>query len=109
MLGENGMPVYVQAIDMERRSYDIEYDIGVLLSLDTAFRQNKKESKGFILAQEPSVKEKEQHAIWTELIKSAIFEYVDVSEGEKIIEYAEKFHVHPLISQNNSEEETNTF
>lgn len=107
MLGQNGMPVYVQTIDMDRRTYDIEYDIGVILSLHTAFEQNNKESKGFILSQEPYQKDKEQYSIWEELRKSSIFEFVDISEGEKIIEYAEKNNVHPLLIENDNHDEEN--
>ena len=108
LLGQNGMPVYVQTIDMDRRAYDIEYDIGVLLSLHAAFDQNKTKSQGFVMAQEPSKSDKEQYDIWSELSKSSLFEYIDVSEGEKIIEYAEKYNVHPLIQGSNpiDEEET---
>src|SRR5579871_721185 len=97
LLGQNDVPVYAQTIDMDRRFYDIENDIAVLQSLYMAFNQNKKESKGFVVAQEPSKNDIKQHQIWTELKKAKWLEYVDISEGEKVIKYAEKHNVQPLI------------
>lgn len=105
LLGENGVPVYVKSIDMDRRVYDIEYDIGILLSLNTAFNQNKQKAKGFVLAQEPTQNDSEKYAIWNELRKEAFFDYVDVSESEKILEYAENNKVHPLIKEADKENE----
>jgi len=98
-LGRNEIPVYVQTIDLDRRLYDIENDVAVLLSLNSAFNQNKEKAKGFVIAQEPAPNDKKQHGIWNELRKSPLFEYVDISEGEKVIEYAQKHNVFPLIKE----------
>ena len=94
LLGKNEIPVYMQSIDLNRNVYNIENDLAQLFFLRLAFATN---SKGFVLTSEPDKKEKKQHDIWSQLRSSKLFEYVDLSEAEKIIQYAEEHNVLPLV------------
>lgn len=81
----------------------------MLLSLHAAFDQNGKKAQGFVMAQEPSKNDQAQHNIWAALRISPLFDYVDISESERIIAYAEENNVHPLLQEIKDEEEESPF
>lgn len=97
LIGMNEIPVYAQSIDMDRRVYHIENDIAKLLFLRNAFDAKFKTRTEFIVTSEPQKSQLKQHAIWKNLRSSKEFTYLDVSEADKIIEYANEHGVKPLI------------
>lgn len=97
LIGMNEIPVYAQSIDMDRRVYHIENDIGKLLFLRNAFDAKYKRRTEFIVTSEPQKSQVKQHAIWKNLRSSKEFTYLDESEAEKILEYANEHGVKPLI------------
>lgn len=98
LLGKNEIPVYIQAVDLDKKIYHIEYELAQLAFLNLAFIEENKEAKGFVLSSEPDKKEIKQHNIWKQLRSSKQFEYIDLSESEKILEYAKKHGVQPLVA-----------
>ena len=98
LLGKNEIPVYVQAVDLDKKIYHIEYELAQLVLLNLAFTEEKKPAKGFVLSREPDRKEVTQHNIWKQLRSSKQFEYIDLSEPEKILDYAKKHGVQPLVA-----------
>ena len=100
LIGMNKFPVFAKEIDLEQRVNLIEYDLGQLLLLRAAFEGPNLKSFGFVIANEPEEKRTKNFQIWKQLRENSPFEYVDISESEKILEYAEKHDVLPLIQQN---------
>lgn len=97
LLGRNEIPVYVQAVDLDRIVYHIENDLAQLAFLKLAFEELNQNAKGFVLTREPDKKEQKQHDIWKQLRSNKQFEYIDLSEPEKVLQYAEAHNVIPLI------------
>lgn len=97
LIGMNEIPVYAQSIDLDRRVYHIENDYGKLLLLRNAFDTKYKKRTEFIVTSEPQKTQQKQHAIWKNLRASKEFTYLDVSEADKIIEYADEHGVKPLV------------
>lgn len=98
-VGQNEIPVYIQSVDLEKNIYHIQNDLAQLAFLDLAFIDQDKKAKGFVIAAEPSKKEIRQHEVWKQLKSNKQFEYIDITETSRILEYAEKHGVHPLIAE----------
>jgi hypothetical protein len=98
LIGKNKSPVFAQSIDLEQRINLIEYDLAQLLLLQSAFDIQKLKSIGFVVANEPEIKNTKNHQIWKQLRTNSPFEYVDVSEANKILDYANGHDVTPWIS-----------
>ncbi|MBY0476905.1 MAG: DUF3037 domain-containing protein [Chitinophagaceae bacterium] len=96
LAGRNEIDVYVQSIDMEAKPDSIIKEISTFYMLKDAYRANKIPMKEFVLAEEPPKEMKKQHDLWQHLYNSTQFDYVDTSESQKIIEYAEKHDVLPV-------------
>ncbi len=97
LIGINEIPVYAQAVDMNRRLYHIENDLGQLLFLRNAFQEGYKNVKEFVVTSEPPKSQLKQHAVWKQLRASKQFTYVDEREAEQLIIYAEEHGVRPLL------------
>ena len=94
LIGKNEIPVFAHSIDLERQNYHIQNDISTLLMLNNSFEK----SKGFFVSSEPDKKKySKQHDIWNNIRKSKENEYIDISEYQKIKEYAKKHGVRPII------------
>ncbi|WP_159523703.1 hypothetical protein [Sunxiuqinia indica] len=93
LMGKNDIEVFAQSIDFDKKTYSIEYNIGNLLQLFRALPQ----AKQFVLGIEPSKKLEVNHRIWNNIRSSYEFEYVDISEADRVIEYAQTHGVKPLF------------
>lgn len=91
LIGKNDIPVYAQFIDLEKAINYIRADMASLFILDSVW--NKK--KAFIVASEPD-KNTASHNYWKGLREWKGGEYIDVSEVEKIEEYAQIHGVVPF-------------
>jgi len=100
LIGKNKYPVFVKKIDLEQRVNLIEYDLAQLFLLRSAFEGPNSKSFGFVIANEPEEKNTKNFQIWKQLRESSPFEYVDISESGRILEYAQTHGVIPLIQQN---------
>lgn len=95
IIGMNSEPVYAQTVDLCRQNYYIQNDLGILAMLNQAC-YNK--SKGFLISSEPDKSlYLKQHNLWRNLRENDLAEYVDISEVEKIHQYASVHRVRPLI------------
>lgn len=100
MLGKNEVPVYVQQVNLDRKLSSIEIDLAQLAFLNLAYAEQNINPKAFVISSEPELsKNIKQKMIWDDLRVSKQFEYVDVSEAEKIIEYAQDHNVQPLFPE----------
>jgi len=94
LIGKNEIPVYAQAIDLERQNYHIQSDLAVLFMLNKALDN----AKGFHISSEPDKKLfPRQHDTWKSIKDWKDSEYVDLSEVKKIEEYANLHGVVPLV------------
>lgn len=93
LMGKNDIEVFGQSIDFEKRVFSIECNIGNLLQLNRALPK----AKQFVIGYEPDKNLDINHRIWNNIRQSSEFEYVDVSEAEKITEYAISHGVTPLL------------
>jgi hypothetical protein len=95
LIGKNEKPVYAQAVDLERQNYHIQNDLAVLFMLNKALVN----AKGFHISSEPDKKLfPRQHDTWKSIKTWKDSEYVDMSEVQKIEEYATLHGVVPLVS-----------
>ncbi len=95
LMGKNDRAVFAQSIDMSRSLRSIENGIADLLHINRAIS----DSKQFIISSEPSKSIKINHRIWNNIRNTKEFEYVDISEFDKISNYALKHGVEPLFSE----------
>ncbi len=93
LMGKNDIEVFAQSIDFEKKGYSIEYNIGNLLQIKRALPN----AKQFVVGFEPDKHLEINHRIWNNVRHTTEFEYVDVSEAEKITEYAISHGVTPLF------------
>lgn len=84
---------------MEAQPLTITNHLNAFIQLKTAYGNNGKPMQDFIIAQEPRKENfSKQHDIWNRLRHSDLLNYIELSESEKIITYAEEHHVVPFIS-----------
>jgi hypothetical protein len=95
--GRNQIDFYAQTVDMEGRSHYVSNNINAFIQLKTIYQQNRVGLKDYIIASEPNkLAYPNQHAIWVQLKNTSLLNYIDLSESEKIIEYAEQHNVIPI-------------
>jgi hypothetical protein len=91
--GKNERPVYAQFFDFERALNHIKNDYFDLNQLQTVVEN----AKGFVVSAEPdSDKYSVQHEAWNAVRAIKTVEYLDISEIDKIEEYAIQHEVHPF-------------
>ncbi|NOZ35664.1 MAG: hypothetical protein GXO80_10250 [Chlorobi bacterium] len=95
LMGKNENEVFAQSVDMSKTIITIERGIADLLIIKRALP----EAKQFLISSEPDKLNQINHNIWGNVRKMKEFEYVDLSETEKISEYAKKHGVLPLIKE----------
>ena len=93
LMGKNEIEVFGQAIDFCKKVNSIEYHIGNILQLKRAIPR----AKQFIIGLEPDRKNEINHSIWNNIRHIPDFEYVDITEAERITQYAIRHGVTPLI------------
>ncbi len=85
--------VFSQSIDFEKQIRVIEININKLFHLNYALPKAKK----FVIGCEPSNDIQINHRVWNNIRKTNEFEFVDISEAEKISEYARSHGIQPLF------------
>jgi len=93
LVGKDEHKVFAKSIDLERRKYNVEHDVNAFYPIKDLSPKSKK----FIVTTEPDKKYKIQHQIWENLRHANWLEYIDVSEAEKLREYAQTHDVEPLV------------
>lgn len=95
--GRNEIDVYAQTVDMEAGASSVANHINAFVQLKTTYQKNNIPIQDFFIAKEPA-KElfPKQHDMWNQLRNSDILNYLDLSESEAIITYAEQHGVVPV-------------
>ncbi|WEK36021.1 MAG: hypothetical protein P0Y53_00785 [Candidatus Pseudobacter hemicellulosilyticus] len=95
--GKNEIDVFAQTIDMESNYQTVTNHINSFLQLKTTYLSNNISMKDFLVASEPDkLRYAKQHEVWNQLRDSNLVNYLDVSESQIIIDYAEEHKVRPL-------------
>lgn len=95
--GRNEIDVYVQTVDMESAHTSVANHINSFIQLKSTYIRNDIPLKDFFIAKEPQKKLfPKQHDMWIQLRSSNFLSYLDFSESEAIIKYAESHGVVPL-------------
>ena len=93
LFGKNENIVFAQFVDMERHFNHIKNDYFDLKELKEVIR----EAKSFLVSAEPDTEKfPKQHEIWTHIRTNREFDYVDISEIDRIREYADLHGVKPF-------------
>ena len=82
-----------------KQNHYLENDISRYISLTKAIEMDGKKGKYFVLGQEPSVSNINNHHLWKDLRNAKIFDYVDVSETQRITDYIIKNEVKPYFEK----------
>lgn len=100
LIGQNKVPTFAQSLDLEKRTDFLTHDISEILFLQKAFSTSPQHScVAMAITNEPDKKEfPKQHAIWQQLRKIKDIQHYDISEAEKVIEYAKQHNVQPFLT-----------
>ncbi|MGB3948237.1 MAG: hypothetical protein WBM13_09635, partial [Bacteroidia bacterium] len=99
IIGKNERVVFAQSVDLERGLYHIQNDMGVIAMLNQVFDSN---AVGYIISSEPNKNlYPKQYSTWLNIRNSNIANYIDVSEVDKLKEYADIHNVKPLVAIKN--------
>ena len=95
--GRNEIDVYAQTVDMEAGPATVANHINAFVQLKTTYQKNNILMQDFFIAKEPARELfPKQHDMWNQLRNSDILNYLDLSESEAIITYAEQHGVVPI-------------
>jgi hypothetical protein len=95
LLGKNERNVFAQTIDFSKKSLSTDYHITSLIQLNKAMP----DAKQFVLGQEPDKNLPVNHHIWENIREIGNIDYLDLSEAEKVLEYAKDHEVKPLFEE----------
>lgn len=100
LIGQNEVATFVQSLNLEKRTDKITNDISEILFLQKAFSTSHKGSVAMAITQEPDKKLfPKQHDIWQQLRNAKDILNYDISEVEKVIDYAEQHDVRPFLKE----------
>ena len=95
LLGKNDVEVFGQSIDFNKKVKALENSIGSLIHLHQALP----DALQFVIGYEPEKNKEINHRIWNNVRTHKNFEYVDISEVDRIADYAEKHSLLPLFGE----------
>lgn len=97
-IGRNEAPMVGRVIDFSKRAYNLQHDLTEMYTLVKAFEEHG-EQRGvyYVIGQEPPRHREKEHATWATIRRSKTVEYVDVSETERVVEYARAHKVEPFL------------
>lgn len=94
--GKNGAFVVGQSLDFEMNVASLQSKMTSFLYLTEHTKKADHNSKSFVLGDEPSKKEKENHQLWKNMRKTKIVEFVPINESDRIITYMKEKGVTPV-------------
>ncbi|MEM9921811.1 MAG: hypothetical protein AAF990_27150, partial [Bacteroidota bacterium] len=97
LVGKNEVEVFAKSIDLERRRYNVEHDINSFYPIKDLSPLSTK----FIVTKEPDKRFMTQHNIWKNLRDTSWLEYIDISEVERLEDYAKSHQVEPISKESN--------
>lgn len=96
VFGKNGVFVTGQSLDFTKQASSLQSDISSYLYLTEHTLKADKNSKSFVLGDEPSKKETLNHDLWKSVRSANIVVFVPFDESERIIEYMKENGVAPI-------------
>lgn len=96
VFGKNGSFVAGHSMDFEKNAALLQSEITSFLYLTEHTIKADKESKSFVLGDEPPKKEKANHQLWQNLCNAKVVEFVPTDESERIIAYMKEKGVAPV-------------
>jgi len=94
--GKNGAYVVGQTLDFEMSSSQLQSKITSFLYLTEHTLRIDKKSKSFVLGNEPSKKNKENHQLWQSVSNAKVLEFVPFDESERVVAYMKTKGVAPV-------------
>lgn len=100
LIGQNEIATFVQSLNLEKRIDKLSNDISEILFLQKAFSTSEKESVAMVITQEPDKQLfSKQHEIWQQLRNTKDIINYDISDAEKVIDYAKEHDVRPFLKE----------
>lgn len=96
-IGKNHHHVSGSFIDFNKTVPQLKNELAKQFELIRPIKKEDRNSKCFVLSDEPSKNMKEQYKIWQKVYASDLIEYVDLNDYEKVIEHIEDQGVKPLF------------
>ena len=96
VFGKNGAFVSGQSIDFSKSFNSLQSDITSYFYLVDHTEKVDEEAKCYVLGDEPSKEDKQQHDLWKIIRNSKLVEVVALDESEKIIDYMKERGVAPI-------------
>ena len=97
VFGKNGAFVTGQSLDFTKNDFHLKSEISSFFYLTEHTLKADKDSKSFVLGDEPSKKENENHQLWQIVRSAKIVEFVPTDESERIINYMKEKGVEPIV------------
>lgn len=96
VFGKNGAYVSGQSLDFTKNKSALQSEISSFLYLTEHTLKADKDSKSFVLGEEPSKKDQVNHQLWQNVHATDIVEFVPANESDRIIEYMKEKGVEPI-------------
>lgn len=97
-MGKNGTQVIGQAMDFNKRNYDLQYDLTRFTTLIKAVESvERHEGTYFIIGQEPDKQYPKNHQLWSQVLDSSMFRFVDIDETPLIENFISENGVEPYF------------
>jgi hypothetical protein len=97
LIGKNGITVAGNVFDFTQGIKTLNVHAGDYLALIKAIESNNSEGKYFVIGKEPEKSMKAQHKKWDHFRNIKYFDYVDITELDKIHDYIKDKDVKPLF------------
>jgi hypothetical protein len=97
VFGKNGAFVTGQSLDFNKSSAFLQNDISSYMYLVLSTEMIDNEAKCFVLGEEPSKTEEQNHKLWKNVYESNLIDFVPLDESEQIIDYMKINGVAPIV------------
>lgn len=97
VFGKNGSFVTAQSLDFGKPIGQLNSETSSYLYLTEKTLEEDKNTKSFILGDEPSEKERENHDLWKAVLGLGFVEFVPTDESDRVIDYMKIQGVTPVV------------
>ena len=97
VFGKNGAFVTGQAMDFEKQFTALQHDLSSYLYLVEHTKKADSHSTCYLLGDEPSKQEKQNHELWKNIRQSGLIQVIPVEESERIIQFMKEKDVKPVM------------
>ena len=96
VFGKNGAFVSGQILDFSKSAANLQNEIIAYSYLTEHTLKIDKNSKSFVVGNEPSKSDKENHELWKKVMEAVFLEFVPTDESDKILSYMKENGVAPV-------------